>query len=180
MTKNKGRELYLMWHILFKGSRCSCFEGEYEMFCFSSDIDECVTGKNLCPYNRQCVNTFGSYYCKCQDGYDLKYVDGKYDCVGKVYEYINQKHLQSTMLLKVQIGFFQFQTWMSVQPAPASAATMLFVWTLKDPTSAGASPASEAMALNALVRSEICYTELYIQSFLGMAFVICCQSSLSQ
>ncbi|XP_029314869.1 epidermal growth factor-like protein 6 [Cottoperca gobio] len=45
------------------------------------DIDECVTGRNLCPYNRQCVNTFGSYFCKCQDGYDLKYVDGKYDCV---------------------------------------------------------------------------------------------------
>ncbi|XP_034417561.1 epidermal growth factor-like protein 6 isoform X2 [Cyclopterus lumpus] len=45
------------------------------------DIDECVTGKNLCPYDRQCVNTFGSYFCKCQEGYDLKYVDGKYDCV---------------------------------------------------------------------------------------------------
>ncbi|KAK1797930.1 hypothetical protein P4O66_007981, partial [Electrophorus voltai] len=45
------------------------------------DIDECVTGKNQCPYNRQCVNTFGSYYCKCQGGYDLKYIDGKYDCV---------------------------------------------------------------------------------------------------
>lgn len=52
--------------------------------CLSSDIDECVTGKNLCPYNRRCVNTFGSYFCKCQEGYDLKYVDGKYDCVGKV------------------------------------------------------------------------------------------------
>ncbi|XP_061547493.1 epidermal growth factor-like protein 6 [Phycodurus eques] len=45
------------------------------------DIDECVTGSNLCPYNKQCVNTFGSYFCKCQDGYDLKYVNGKYDCV---------------------------------------------------------------------------------------------------
>ncbi|XP_061698084.1 epidermal growth factor-like protein 6 isoform X2 [Syngnathoides biaculeatus] len=45
------------------------------------DINECVTGSNLCPYNRQCVNTFGSYFCKCQDGYDLKYVNGKYDCV---------------------------------------------------------------------------------------------------
>lgn len=54
--------------------------------CLSSDIDECVAGKNLCPYNRQCVNTFGSYFCKCQEGYDLKYVDGKYDCVGKVYK----------------------------------------------------------------------------------------------
>ncbi|XP_031416453.1 epidermal growth factor-like protein 6 isoform X2 [Clupea harengus] len=45
------------------------------------DIDECVTGQNLCPFNRRCINTFGSYYCKCQNGYDLKYVDGKYDCV---------------------------------------------------------------------------------------------------
>lgn len=58
-----------------------------------SDIDECVTGKNLCPYNRQCVNTFGSYFCKCQEGYDLKYVDGKYDCVGKMNEIINGSHL---------------------------------------------------------------------------------------
>uniref|UniRef100_A0A8C1S273 EGF-like-domain, multiple 6 n=1 Tax=Cyprinus carpio TaxID=7962 RepID=A0A8C1S273_CYPCA len=45
------------------------------------DIDECATGKNQCPFNRQCTNTFGSYYCKCQTGYDLKYVDGKYDCI---------------------------------------------------------------------------------------------------
>ncbi|XP_070694847.1 epidermal growth factor-like protein 6 isoform X3 [Pempheris klunzingeri] len=64
--------------------RCVCPSaglqlGQDERTCV--DINECVTGKNLCPYNRQCVNTFGSYYCKCQDGYDLKYVDGKYDCV---------------------------------------------------------------------------------------------------
>ncbi|XP_047456774.1 epidermal growth factor-like protein 6 isoform X2 [Mugil cephalus] len=64
--------------------RCLCPSaglqlGQDERTCV--DIDECVTGKNDCPYNRQCVNTFGSYYCKCQDGYDLKYVDGKYDCV---------------------------------------------------------------------------------------------------
>ncbi|XP_076603797.1 epidermal growth factor-like protein 6 isoform X3 [Chaetodon auriga] len=64
--------------------RCLCPSaglqlGQDERTCV--DIDECVPGKNLCPYNRQCVNTFGSYYCKCQEGYDLKYVDGKYDCV---------------------------------------------------------------------------------------------------
>ncbi|XP_066562021.1 epidermal growth factor-like protein 6 isoform X2 [Amia ocellicauda] len=45
------------------------------------DVDECSSGKLLCPYNRRCVNTFGSYYCKCQIGFDLKYVAGKYDCV---------------------------------------------------------------------------------------------------
>ncbi|KAM9709870.1 epidermal growth factor-like protein 6 isoform 1-T1 [Menidia menidia] len=72
---------------------CEEVEGEIRCLCPSSglqlgqdertciDIDECITGKNLCPFNRQCVNTFGSYYCKCQDGYDLKYVSGKYDCV---------------------------------------------------------------------------------------------------
>ncbi|KAM3861706.1 epidermal growth factor-like protein 6 [Diretmus argenteus] len=72
---------------------CEEVQGEIRCLCPSAglqlgpdertcvDIDECVTGKNLCPYNRQCVNTFGSYFCKCQNGYDLKYVDGKYDCV---------------------------------------------------------------------------------------------------
>ncbi|XP_023682249.1 epidermal growth factor-like protein 6 isoform X1 [Paramormyrops kingsleyae] len=44
------------------------------------DIDECTSMKNPCPYNRRCVNTFGSYFCKCQIGFDLKYVNGKYDC----------------------------------------------------------------------------------------------------
>ncbi|KAL3056334.1 hypothetical protein OYC64_018926 [Pagothenia borchgrevinki] len=72
---------------------CEEVQGEIRCLCPSAglqlgqdgrtcvDVDECVTGKNLCPYNRQCVNTFGSYLCKCQGGYDLKYVDAKYDCV---------------------------------------------------------------------------------------------------
>ncbi|KAH0624693.1 hypothetical protein JD844_032409 [Phrynosoma platyrhinos] len=45
------------------------------------DIDECSTGKAICSFNRRCVNTFGSYYCKCQIGYELKYVNGRYDCI---------------------------------------------------------------------------------------------------
>lgn len=48
------------------------------------DIDECSTGQAVCSYNRRCVNTFGSYYCKCQLGYELKYVSSHYDCVGKI------------------------------------------------------------------------------------------------
>ncbi|XP_067300813.1 epidermal growth factor-like protein 6 isoform X2 [Pseudorasbora parva] len=55
------------------------------------DIDECATGKNQCPFNRQCTNTFGSYYCKCQEGYDLKYIDGKYDCVD-INECVSDTH----------------------------------------------------------------------------------------
>ncbi|XP_045712039.1 epidermal growth factor-like protein 6 isoform X2 [Phyllostomus hastatus] len=45
------------------------------------DINECASGKAVCPYNRRCVNTFGSYYCKCHVGFELKYIRGRYDCV---------------------------------------------------------------------------------------------------
>ncbi|XP_060042283.1 nephronectin isoform X2 [Erinaceus europaeus] len=44
------------------------------------DIDECALGRASCPPFRQCVNTFGSYVCKCQDGLDLVYIGGKYQC----------------------------------------------------------------------------------------------------
>lgn len=45
------------------------------------DIDECSGSKALCPFNRRCVNTFGSFYCKCQIGFELKYVNGRYNCL---------------------------------------------------------------------------------------------------
>uniref|UniRef100_A0A8C9DIJ1 Nephronectin n=1 Tax=Prolemur simus TaxID=1328070 RepID=A0A8C9DIJ1_PROSS len=44
------------------------------------DVDECATGRASCPRSRQCVNTFGSYICKCQTGFDLVYIGGKYQC----------------------------------------------------------------------------------------------------
>ncbi|KAM9237498.1 nephronectin isoform 3-T3 [Dugong dugon] len=44
------------------------------------DVDECVTGRASCPRFRQCVNTFGSYICKCHKGFDLMYIGGKYQC----------------------------------------------------------------------------------------------------
>ncbi|XP_071992061.1 epidermal growth factor-like protein 6 isoform X3 [Engystomops pustulosus] len=72
---------------------CEEVKGEVQCLCPSSglrlgpdgrnciDIDECATGKAVCPFNRKCVNTFGSYYCKCQDGFELKYMNGRYDCM---------------------------------------------------------------------------------------------------
>ncbi|XP_061315908.1 epidermal growth factor-like protein 6 isoform X2 [Pezoporus flaviventris] len=72
---------------------CEEVKGEVQCLCPSSglqlgpngrtciDIDECSTGKAVCSRNRRCINTFGSYYCKCQLGYELKYVSGRYDCV---------------------------------------------------------------------------------------------------
>uniref|UniRef100_A0A8C3T1Y2 Nephronectin n=1 Tax=Chelydra serpentina TaxID=8475 RepID=A0A8C3T1Y2_CHESE len=44
------------------------------------DVDECATGRVVCPRFRKCVNTFGSYICKCHKGFDLMYIGGKYQC----------------------------------------------------------------------------------------------------
>ncbi|NXT92258.1 EGFL6 protein, partial [Anhinga rufa] len=82
---------------------CEEVKGEVQCLCPSGglqlgpngktciDIDECSTGKAVCSYNRRCVNTFGSYYCKCQLGYELKYVSGHYDCVD-VNECVTNTH----------------------------------------------------------------------------------------
>uniref|UniRef100_A0A8K9UHQ0 Nephronectin a n=1 Tax=Oncorhynchus mykiss TaxID=8022 RepID=A0A8K9UHQ0_ONCMY len=45
------------------------------------DVDECASGMATCPRFRKCVNTFGSYICKCHEGFDLQYINGKYQCV---------------------------------------------------------------------------------------------------
>lgn len=47
-----------------------------------ADVDECATGIAVCPRFRKCVNTFGSYICKCHEGFDLQYINGKYQCSG--------------------------------------------------------------------------------------------------
>lgn len=54
-----------------------------ECFCSRpADVDECATGIAVCPRFRKCVNTFGSYICKCHEGFDLQYINGKYQCSG--------------------------------------------------------------------------------------------------
>lgn len=45
------------------------------------DVDECAAGRVVCPRFRKCINTFGSYFCKCHDGFELRYYDGKYRCI---------------------------------------------------------------------------------------------------
>uniref|UniRef100_A0A8C7IXR3 Nephronectin n=1 Tax=Oncorhynchus kisutch TaxID=8019 RepID=A0A8C7IXR3_ONCKI len=47
------------------------------------DVDECVAGRGVCPRNRKCQNTFGSYVCKCDHGYKLTYINGRYHCIDK-------------------------------------------------------------------------------------------------
>ncbi|XP_053338184.1 nephronectin [Clarias gariepinus] len=47
------------------------------------DIDECALGVAKCPRFRKCVNTFGSYICTCHKGFELRYINGKYQCTDK-------------------------------------------------------------------------------------------------
>ncbi|XP_056224869.1 nephronectin-like isoform X2 [Seriola aureovittata] len=47
------------------------------------DIDECVSGGGVCPRHRKCVNTFGSFMCKCHLGFKLTYINGRYICIDK-------------------------------------------------------------------------------------------------
>ncbi|XP_051518402.1 nephronectin [Myxocyprinus asiaticus] len=47
------------------------------------DVDECVSGQAQCPRFRKCVNTFGSYICRCHDGFELRHINGKYHCTDK-------------------------------------------------------------------------------------------------
>ncbi|KAK5889741.1 hypothetical protein CesoFtcFv8_015715 [Champsocephalus esox] len=48
-----------------------------------SDIDECVSAAGVCPRRRKCVNTFGSFLCKCHLGFRLTYINGRYSCLDK-------------------------------------------------------------------------------------------------
>ncbi|XP_016105400.1 nephronectin-like [Sinocyclocheilus grahami] len=49
------------------------------------DVDECVTGQASCPRFRKCVNTFGSYVCRCHEGFELRHINGKYHCTDKKF-----------------------------------------------------------------------------------------------
>ncbi|XP_007951030.1 epidermal growth factor-like protein 6 [Orycteropus afer afer] len=70
-----------------------------------TDIDECASGKAICPYNRRCVNTFGSYYCKCHVGFELKYIRGRYDCVDTCSLHANCLNTQGSFKCKCKQGY---------------------------------------------------------------------------
>ena len=45
-----------------------------------ADQDECLTDRGGCSEKAECINTEGSHYCQCYDGY---FGDGT-TCEGKV------------------------------------------------------------------------------------------------
>ncbi|XP_072314983.1 nephronectin-like [Eucyclogobius newberryi] len=47
------------------------------------DVNECLALPGVCPHRRKCINTFGSFVCKCHFGFRLSYVNGRYSCIDK-------------------------------------------------------------------------------------------------
>ena len=47
---------------------------------YLTDLIECVDMNGNCTHN--CINTEGSYYCTCDNGYELS--DDKHTCEGNV------------------------------------------------------------------------------------------------
>ena len=45
------------------------------------DIDECTQNTSLCE--QLCVNSNGSYFCTCMDGYEL--IEGTSQCSGETF-----------------------------------------------------------------------------------------------
>ena len=53
------------------GFECVCIVGFQKIDNVCVDINECTEDGSLCSGNRKCVNRFGGYDCKCEDGYSL-------------------------------------------------------------------------------------------------------------
>nr|XP_020477855.1 nephronectin-like isoform X10 [Monopterus albus] len=72
---------------VIKGAvRCTCPSPGLRLGpdrCTCVDVNECVLGGGVCPRCRKCVNTFGSFLCKCHLGFKLVYINGRYTCVDK-------------------------------------------------------------------------------------------------
>jgi len=47
------------------------------------DIDECSTNNGGCHINANCINTQGSFSCRCNQGY----IGNGFDCSGKNFYY---------------------------------------------------------------------------------------------
>nr|XP_020477856.1 nephronectin-like isoform X11 [Monopterus albus] len=79
---------------VIKGAvRCTCPSPGLRLGpdrCTCVDVNECVLGGGVCPRCRKCVNTFGSFLCKCHLGFKLVYINGRYTCVVPRYPSNNQ------------------------------------------------------------------------------------------
>ena len=61
-----------------KPNVCSC-EGRFSGARCEIDVDECAKNNSCSPYTTVCVNTVGSYFCQCRQGFVPK---DTYECKG--------------------------------------------------------------------------------------------------
>ena len=77
LEKKMTFQLVVSWSDLSHGSTCGCRQGLYGNGSVCEDVDECEMRIDSCHIDASCVNTFGSYWCKCHDGY---FGDGIQNC----------------------------------------------------------------------------------------------------
>lgn len=50
---------------------CNCLPGFRRVDKFNcAEINECAANLHSCHENAECINTIGSYTCRCKDGYE--------------------------------------------------------------------------------------------------------------
>ena len=60
---------------------CRLMISYLSLVCSCADINECAQGTDNCDDNAICINTVGSFLCRCRTGYEG---DGTV-CTGKIY-----------------------------------------------------------------------------------------------
>ena len=55
-------EIVNVWNVI-------AIESSHVEYVLSSDVDECSTA-NICDDNKYCINTQGSYTCRCNSGFN--------------------------------------------------------------------------------------------------------------
>ena len=59
----------------------------YIYYVIITDVNECLDNNGNCSHD--CVNTVGSYYCKCPAGYNLQ--PNKHECKGEFIGVANSR-----------------------------------------------------------------------------------------
>ena len=67
--------------------------------CYLADIDECQVNPKLCGSKGHCVNTEGSYYCFCKEGFAAR---GS-ECEGILFYHILHR-LENNVLFPHNVG----------------------------------------------------------------------------
>uniref|UniRef100_A0A3Q4AU46 Uncharacterized protein n=1 Tax=Mola mola TaxID=94237 RepID=A0A3Q4AU46_MOLML len=76
---------------------CEVLKGDVRCQCPSPGLRLASDGRTCVGMSefRKCINTFGSYICKCHEGFDLQYFNGKYQCIDVDECSLGQSHCSS-------------------------------------------------------------------------------------